>query len=143
MNSFKTARSDSSSKQIKKSDSSSKQTKKFDTKNDTKSNFPESNSFYDFKDPEYVETESDYSDYESDYDDSESIQEQMELMKNQNQMGDAQKLFDKEMELQSRYCQQYEDSHPDTWFPDFRNEKCCNGFINICKINHRKRVIKA
>ena len=49
-------------------------------------------------------------------------------------------LCEKEMDHIYGYCQSYEDKHPDTWFPDFRTEKCCNGFINRCKIAHRKRI---
>ncbi len=57
-----------------------------------------------------------------------------------DQMDQVEEMFNEDQNLQCEYCQAYEDSHPDTWFPDFRNEPCCHGYINICSVNHRARV---
>jgi hypothetical protein len=45
----------------------------------------------------------------------------------------------KDLELMEEFDSDFEDdaTHEDLWVPDFRNEPCCNGYINRCVVRHK------
>lgn len=49
----------------------------------------------------------------------------------------CQNSCEKKQRVYSQFSQEEEDNHPDTWFPEYRYQTCCNGFINTCWISHR------
>ena len=69
-------------------------------------------------------------DEDEDKDEDEDEDEDEDKDEDKDEDEDEAKLF-------SGFSQKYEDEHPDTWFPDYRDYPCCNGYINKCFNFHK------